>query len=111
MQVCVCVCVCVSILNLDPRLGKVNKDSQFIESRNILRLPNIIISYLYISSGNATCDRSRGNHNALHGRTNPKANVRLSGKKKRLLLKEAKRLMQEKEKMGKKKDSGIDWIL
>ena len=33
-------------------------------------------------------------------RTNPKANVLLSGKKKRLLLKEAKRLMTEKAKMG-----------
>ena len=32
-------------------------------------------------------------------RTNPRANVKLSGKKKRLLLKEAKRLVAEKEKM------------
>ena len=32
-------------------------------------------------------------------RTNPKANVKLSGKKKKLLLKEAKRLMNEKKQM------------
>ena len=32
-------------------------------------------------------------------RTNPKANVKLSGKKKRLLLKEAKRLLNEKKQM------------
>ena len=32
-------------------------------------------------------------------RTNPKANVKLSGKKKRLLLKEAKRLISEKKEM------------
>ncbi len=30
-------------------------------------------------------------------RTNPKANVHLSGKKKRALMKEAKKLMREKE--------------
>ena len=32
-------------------------------------------------------------------RTNPKANVSLSGKKKRLLLKEARRVVAEKAKM------------
>ena len=32
-------------------------------------------------------------------RTNPKANVKLSGKKKRLLRKEAKRLLAEKTQM------------
>jgi hypothetical protein len=34
-------------------------------------------------------------------RTNPKANVRLSGKKKRLLLKETRRLVTDKSRMGK----------
>ena len=35
----------------------------------------------------------------INYRTNPKANVNLSGKKKRLLLKEAKRLATEKKQM------------
>jgi len=35
----------------------------------------------------------------LSYRTNPKANVSLSGKKKRLLLKEARRAVAEKAKM------------
>ena len=35
----------------------------------------------------------------LSCRTNPKANVTLSGKKKRLLVKEARRMLAEKVKM------------
>ena len=36
----------------------------------------------------------------LTSRTNPKANVLLSGKKKRLLLKETKRAVMERARMG-----------
>lgn len=50
------------------------------------------LMYMYIQADEEMCS-------LLSYRTNPKANVTLSGKKKRLLVKEARRMLAGKAKM------------